>query len=126
MPELTYAQLQKAVTTLSKTIARDAEAIREHAKTISDEAKDTARTAEQIAALHVDRATVAETHELAKIMEGVSEAVIAYAAAGDTTARQAQAAHEQNRSSHDAINQAVARSTADGIHDVSREWFRQE
>jgi hypothetical protein len=124
--ELTYKQLQKAVAELGKTITRDGEAIRGHAKTIDDEAKGTSRIAEQIGALRVDSSTVAETRELSKVMGGVSEAAIAYASAGDNTARAAHAAQEQNRSSHDGINEAVSRSNVSGIHDVDREWLRQE
>lgn len=127
MPELTYKQLQAAVAAEAKASARAAEAIRNEAKQLDEHATDTGRTAESIAALRVDKATVAETRELAKITAGLSEAVLAYATAGDNTARAAQAAHEQNRASHDGIQQAVSRSTVGrDIYDVDREWLRQE
>src|SRR5919107_4570279 len=108
MPDLTYGQLAKATATLAKDIARSSEAIHGHAKTIADEAKDTARIAESIGALRVDSATVAETRELARLMDGIAAAAVDYAAAGDTTARAAQAAHDQNTSSHSAIGEAAA------------------
>lgn len=127
MPELTYAQLQKAVTTLAKDIARGAEAIGRHAQAIDEEARDTARVGDLIGAMKVDTATVAETHELSKIMAGLSEAALAYAAAGDDTARAAQAAHDQNRHSHGGINEAASRSPVGReIYDVDRGWLSQE
>ncbi|HEX5567098.1 MAG TPA: hypothetical protein VFY14_09285 [Streptomyces sp.] len=127
MSDLTYAQLAKATTALAKDITRSAEAIRGHAKEISDEAQDTARVAEAIGALRVDAATVAETRELAKLMDGVAGAATAYAAAGDTTARTAQAAQAQNQSSHARIGEAAARSSVGReIYDVDRGWLTQE
>jgi hypothetical protein len=84
MPDLTYGQLAKATATLAKDIARSSEAIHGHAKTIADEAKDTARIAESIGALRVDSATVAETRELARLMDGIAAAAVDYAAAGAT------------------------------------------
>lgn len=127
MPELTHNQLKKAVAGIAKTVARSAEAIRGHAKNIDDEATDTSRVAEMIATIHVDPSTVAETRELAKIMAGVSEASIAYAAAGDTTARAAQAAHDQARASHDGIHEAASRSSAGrDVYNVHRDWLTQQ
>ncbi|GGS96219.1 hypothetical protein [Streptomyces violaceus] len=127
MPDLTYAQLAKATANLARDITRSAEAIRVHAKSIDEEAKDTARVAESIAALKVDAATVAETREVARIMAGLSEAVLAYATAGDTTARAAQAAHDQNKASHAAIGEAASRSPVGReIYDVDNNWLTQE
>jgi hypothetical protein len=124
MPDLTHAQLTAQVTALGKTIARDNDALRGHAQAILDEVKDTARTAEAIAAMRVDDATIAETRELASFMEGVTTATTAYTAAGDTTAKMAQAARAQNTASHSGIGEALARSTVG--YDTDREWLRQE
>jgi hypothetical protein len=127
MPDLTYAQLAKATTSLARDIARSTEAIRVHAKTIDDEAKDTSRVAESIASLKVDAATVAETREVARIMTGLSEAVLAYASAGDDTARAAQVAHDQNKTSHARIGEAITRSPVGReIYDTDRGWLTQE
>lgn len=127
MPDLTYAQLARKTAALAKDITRSSEAIRVHAQSIADEAQDTAHVAESIAALRVDPATVAETRELSRIMQGLSEAALAYASAGDTTARAAQAAHNQNRDSHAGIGEAAARSTVGrDIYDVDRTWLTQE
>jgi len=127
MPELTYAQLAAQVTDLAKTIAKDGEAIQNLAKNIADEAADTGRVADAIGAMRVDGATVGETQELSKIMAGVSEAAIAYASAGNTTAKTAQAAQEQNKASHYGIGEAASRSSVgNAIYDVNRDWFRQE
>lgn len=126
MPELTRAQLQKAATDMGRDIARGAEAIRGHAKAIDDEAQDTARVGELIGAMKVDSATVGETNELSRIMAGLSEAAIAYAFAGDTTAKLALAVRDQNTASHGGIQEAVDRSGVTGIHDVDRTWLTRE
>jgi hypothetical protein len=127
MPELTYAQLAKATANLARDITRSTEAIRVHAKNIDDEAKDTTRVAECIAGLKVDTATVAETREVGRIMAGLSEAVLAYASAGDDTARTAQAAHDQNKASHARIGEAITRSPVGReIYDTDRGWLTQE
>lgn len=125
MTDITNKKLQAAVNALGKAVARDAEAIRSAAFGINDDAKDTARVAEQIAGLGVDPASVAETRELAKVMEGVSEASAAYAAASDTTARMATAAVDQTRASHDGIQEAVNRSPVD-VSGLNRSWITPE
>jgi hypothetical protein len=127
MPELTYAQLAGKVNALAKTISRDGEAIQALARTIDDEAADTARVADSIGAMRVDSATVGETQELSKIMAGISEAAIAYAAAGNTTVKAAQAAQDQNKASHYGIGEAASRSpVGSAIYDVTRTWLQQE
>jgi hypothetical protein len=125
--ELTYRALAKAVSDLATTSARNAETIHANATWMSEEARDTARIADQIGARRVDNITVGETHEVSKIMQGLSEAVLAYAVAGDTTSRAATAAHDANRDSHDGINEATARSTVGhDVYEVDRGWFERE
>lgn len=125
MADLTYKQLQKAVTDLGKEVTKASEAIHIRARQIDDQARDTARVAELIGAMGVDTATVSETHHLSRIMLGVSEAAIAYASASDNTAKAAAAAHEQARTTHDGINEAVGRAPVD-VSDLDREWLRQD
>lgn len=125
MADLTYKQLQKTVTDLAKDVTRGSEAIHAAAQRIDGEAQDTARVAEMIGGMGVDTATVAETRELSKITQGVSEAAIAYASAGDNTAKAAQAAHDQARASHGGIQEAYSRATVD-ISNLKREWLQQE
>ncbi|MEU8740624.1 hypothetical protein AB0K62_13775 [Streptomyces halstedii] len=125
MSDITNKQLQAAVTALGKTVTRDAEAIRGAALAIHEDAQDTAHVAEQIAGLGVDPASVAETRELVKVMDGVSAASAAYAAASDTTFRTATAAVDQARASHDGIQEAVNRSTVDVTH-LNRQWLTPE
>lgn len=125
MADITNKQLQAAVTALGKSVTRDAEAIRAAALAIRNDAADTARVAEQIASLGVDSATIAETRELVKVMEGVSAASAAYAAASDTTARSATAAVSQARSSHDGIQEAVNRAPVDTTN-LKRQWITPE
>ena len=126
MARITYRQLVAAVGALEKNMARTAEQIRVQADEIQDEAEDTTRVAKMIATMNVDRDTVGETHALARVASGLSEAAVAYASAADTTARVAKAAGEQARTTHAGIQEAVSRSGVDGIHDVNREWLRQE
>ena len=60
-------------------------------------------------------------------MDAVAAAATDYAAAGDTTARAAQAAHDQNKASHSGIGEAAARSTVGReVYDVDRGWLTQE
>lgn len=124
--DLTHGHLKRIVATFAKVAAQDAEAIRVLAKTIDDEAKDTARIADGIAALHVDTDTVAETHELAKILAGVSEATITYASGADIASKLAHAAHGTASRTHDGIDEAFARSTATDVYDLNRSWLSQE
>ncbi|MFE6126743.1 hypothetical protein ACFQ6Q_00500 [Streptomyces sp. NPDC056437] len=126
MAATTYSQLLRDVTALQKGVIRDAEGTRAASAWIDDEAKDTARVAEMIGGMRVDPDTVSETRDLSKIMQGVSSAAISYASAADTTAKSAQAVYDQARASHHGVNEAIGRAAVDNIHDVDREWFRQE
>jgi uncharacterized protein YukE len=127
MPELTYAQLNKATEALAKDLARSGEEIRGYATSISEEARDTGQIAEGIGSMGVDSATVGETRDLAKIMDGLEAAATSYASASDTTARSAQAARDQNKDSHHGIGEAVSRSpVGSAIFDVNRAWFAQQ
>uniref|UniRef100_UPI003F49604D hypothetical protein n=1 Tax=Streptomyces sp. CA-141956 TaxID=3240051 RepID=UPI003F49604D len=125
MADLTYTQLVAAVAALQQGVARAAEQI--HARTIRIEeiADDTARTADGITALGVDKATVSESSELARILRGIGIAAIAYASAGDTTARSAAAAGEQARTTHAGIKEQYDRAPVH-LSSVNREWLRQE
>jgi hypothetical protein len=125
MPDLTYKQLQAAVTGLTKDVTRATQAIHAKADQISDEAQDTSRVAEMISRMGVDPATTSETQDLSRLMRGVSDAAISYASAGDTTARAAGAAHDQAKATHGGIQEAVSRSSVD-VQGVNREWFRQQ
>ena len=124
--DLTHARLKQAIANLAKAEAKDADAVRALARTINDEAQDTARIAEGIGALRGDADTVAETHELSKIMAGLSEVTLAYAAAGDTVSRQAQATHDTAGRTHDGIDEAFARSSASDVYDLDQAWLTHE
>lgn len=125
MSDLTLAKLKKAVTAVANSTARRGEAIRTLAKHIDDEARDTARIAEGIGAMGVDKETVSETSDLSKIMAGLSEQSLVYASASADTSRRAQAAHDQAHASHGGMQEAFKRSPVD-LSTVKREWFRQE
>ena len=127
MSDLTYNGLQAAAKALTTKVARTSEAIRSEAKAIDEEAKATARDAESIGAMRVDKATVAETHELSKIMAGLSQAVITHAAAATDTGKQAKAVHTQNQASHGQIHEAMGRSpVGPDVYNVDRRWVNPE
>ncbi|GAA0501421.1 hypothetical protein [Streptomyces olivaceiscleroticus] len=127
MPDLTFDELQAGVAALAKSIAQDTERLAEEARYIDEEAQDTARVADQIGAMRVDSDTISETQELARIMGYLSQSITDYAAAGNTTAKQAQAVHATNASEHGGIKEAVNRSPVGReIYDLDAEWFRQE
>ncbi|MEU9998117.1 hypothetical protein [Streptomyces sp. NPDC050848] len=126
MAELTYRQLCTAVAELEKSIVSSSDAIQANAAWMDEEAQDTARVADMIATMNVDRYTVGETQALARIMRGVSEAALAYASAGDTTAKAVSIVGAQARTTHEGVQERVSRSNVDGIHDVHRDWFEQE
>ena len=124
--EMTYEQFLKAVTDFSQEVVTNATAINRWAEFIDKEAGDTAHVAELIGAKQVDRDTIAETHQLARIMRDVSEDAIQYAARANTTSVLARNSHDQAVDSHQGIHENVNASPAEGIHDVHNDWFTQE
>ncbi|NJA59180.1 hypothetical protein [Streptomyces sp. NEAU-H3] len=125
--QITYKQLQALTTVLEKRITRHAEAIRQETRFLGEEARDTQRTAEQIAAKGVDILTVAETQDLARIMQGLADGLTAYAAAGDTTARQAKAVYDANHTSHNGIQEQIQRSPVGrDIYNLDRTFLEQQ
>lgn len=125
MPELTYNQLKAAVDALAKNVAKDGEKIRAFAQQVHTEAVATARVAEGIGSMGVDKETVAETHLLSRLMHGLSEAAIQYAAAGDTTSKTAAAASDQAQRTHGGIQEAFRASPVD-LSNLNNEWLRQQ
>lgn len=125
MSDLTYKHLQTQVADLEKAILGDGEAIARSAQQIKDEATDTARVADMIGMKRVDTATINETRELSKIMAGLSDAAIAYAAAGDDTAAAARAAGDQARTTHAGIQEAVSRAPVD-VRNLDRDWLTHD
>ncbi|MET8585759.1 hypothetical protein ABZX39_33550 [Streptomyces collinus] len=127
MPELTYSQLSKGVHDMAMASARNAETINKNAEWMSDEARDTGHIADQIGSVRVDQATIAETQQASRIMQGLAHAVLAYAVGADTLAKTAMAAHQVNKDDHGGINEAVNRSSVGReIYEVDNGWFAQE
>ncbi|MFF2080610.1 hypothetical protein ACFVXG_38330 [Kitasatospora sp. NPDC058162] len=120
---LTYRELRRQLRALAKEVRQATEAHKKRAKTLGDEAKDTGRIAEQIAALQVDPATVAETREVSRIMQGLSTTALAYAAAADEASRAATAADQEAVRLHDGIQQAVDKSP---VPMAKASWYTQE
>lgn len=126
MAELTYKTLLRAVQTKEKTLARNAEGIKKAADNITELADDTASDADALAAKSVDPDSRSECQELSKIIRGVSDAAIAYAAKGADTAKAAKAAGDQARSTHGGFQEAFDRSTVTDLEKVSRDWLEQQ
>ncbi|MGW5529403.1 hypothetical protein [Streptomyces xanthochromogenes] len=126
MPEkTTNTALKKAVAELEKSVTRSADAIGARAQALADEAQDTQRVAEMIGGMGVDSSTVGETKDIAKTLDALAAGARSYASAGHTTAKSAQAAHDQTRASHDAVQDAYRRAPVD-ISNMNREWLTQE
>lgn len=123
--DLTYKKLQAMVGQLEKKVSRNAAEIQEAAKVIDEEAGETRREADQMAAKSVDKDTVADSTEFAKVIKGLSDGVLTYAAKGADTARQAKAVADQARTTHGAFQEAFDRSKVDGLENVDRDWFEQ-
>ena len=124
--DLTYKALVRAVQAKEKTLARNAESVKKAADTIKEHADDTATDADALGAKSVDRDSVSECQELSKIIRGVSDAAIQYAAKTADTAKSAKAAGDQARTTHAGFQEAFDRSNVTGLEQVSRDWFEQE
>lgn len=119
----TYQKLQRDIRALARDVQRDSDALQQEAAAITAAARDTARVADQIAAMQVAQATIAETQSLARTMDGLSNTAKGYATAADTTARHAAAAEHQTQATHGGINEAFARSPE---HAQNHRWYEQE
>lgn len=126
MAELTYKALARAVQAKEKKLARHAESVRLAADNIKEHADDTARDADALGAKSVDRDSIAECQELAKVIRGVSDGAITYASKTADTAKAAKAAGDQARTTHGGFQEAFDRSTVTGLENVSRDWLEQE
>ncbi|MEW2393053.1 hypothetical protein AB0933_32300 [Streptomyces venezuelae] len=124
--DLTYKALQAKVATLNKRVTRNAENIQTSATVVDEEATATRRESDQMAGKAVDKDTVADSTEFSKVIKGLSDGILSYAAKGQDTARQAKAVADQARSTHGAFQEAFDRSSIDGLERVSRDWFTQE
>ncbi|GGZ89756.1 hypothetical protein GCM10010371_57050 [Streptomyces subrutilus] len=126
MAELTYKALVKRTEAKEKALARNAEGVKQAAENIKELADDTASDADALGAKSVDRDSLAECQELAKVIRGVSEGALTYASKTSDTAKAAKAAGDQARTTHAGFQEAFDRSDVDGLEKVSRDWFEQE
>lgn len=124
--DLTYKALVRAVEAKEKTLARNAEGVKKAADTIKEHAEDTATDADALGAKSVDRDSISECQELAKVIRGVSDGAITYAAKTADTAKSAKAAGDQARATHAGFQEAFDRSNVTGLENVSRDWLEQE
>lgn len=126
MAELTFKALVRAVEAKETALARNAESVKRAADNITEHADDTASDADALGAKSVDRDSISECQELAKIIRGVSDGAISYAAKGADTAKAAKAAGDQARTTHAGFQEAFDRSTVTDLEKVSRDWLEQE
>ncbi|WP_086564726.1 hypothetical protein [Streptomyces africanus] len=124
--DLTFKTLLRAVETKEKKLARHAEAVKQAADNIKEHADDTASDADALGAKSVDRDSISECQELAKVIRGVSDGAITYAAKSADTAKAAKAAGDQARTTHGGFQEAFDRSNVTGLENVSRDWLEQE
>lgn len=123
MAAKTYRGLLRETRALAREVRQGTDKHKKMAGWLNDEATDTGRISEQISAMHVDRATVGETREVARIMRGLSTTALSYATAADEALRTAAAAEQATITHHDGIQQAHDRSPAAM---ADRDWYRQE
>lgn len=123
--DLTYKALRAKAANLEKKVSRNADDIKEAAKVIDEEAKETGREADQMATKSVDKDSVADSKELSKVIKGLSDGILTYAAKAQDTAKQAKAAGDQAKSTHGGFQEAFDRSDVDGLENVDRDWFEQ-
>lgn len=123
--DLTYKALQAKVGALEKRVSRSADEIQGAATVIDEEATETRRESEQMAAKSVDKDSVADSQEFSRVIKGLSDGILSYAAKGKDTARQAKAVSDQARTTHGGFQEKFDRSTVDGLENVDREWFAQ-
>lgn len=126
MSDLTNKQLQARTIAIAKQAARSSQEINQVASLFAEEARDTRRIVNMIGSKKVDPDTVAETEELAKIIDGLSDAALTYATTTEDTSRSADWTAQTARTVHDNIGEQVNRSPARNIHDVQREWLQQQ
>ncbi|WUT01727.1 hypothetical protein OHA46_33765 (plasmid) [Streptomyces sp. NBC_00708] len=126
MAELTYKVLVRKTEAKEKALARNAEAVKQAADTIKELADDTASDADALGAKSVDRDSLADCQELAKVIRGVSDGALTYAAKTADTARAAKAAGDQARTTHAGFQEGFDRSDVTDLENVFRDWFEQE
>ncbi|MBF4138151.1 hypothetical protein [Streptomyces albidoflavus] len=126
MAQLTYKALVRTTEAKETALLRNAESIQKAADDIKAFADDTAADAEALGAKSVDRDSVAECQDLAKLIQGVSTSASTYAAKASDTAKAARAAGDQARTTHAGFQEAFERSDVQDLEHVSRDWFEQE
>lgn len=123
MAGLTYKQLLREVRNLTREIRGATDAHAKTARHQTAEARDTGHIADQITMLRVDTATVNETREVARIMNGLSDVALSYATACEEAGRSAAAAEQQAVADHGGIQEAVDRAP---VPMANSTFYRQE
>jgi len=124
--DLTYKALRAKVDELEQQISRTAQGTAQAAQVIDDEARETSRESDQMAAKSVDRDSVSDSHEFSKVLAGLSDGILTYAAKAQDTAKQAKAANHQAHTTHGGFQEAFDRSGVDGLENLDRDWLEQQ
>ncbi|MFD4904178.1 hypothetical protein [Kitasatospora purpeofusca] len=120
---IAYRELRREVANLAKEVTRGSEQHRVLAARLAEAAKNTGRVADNIASLQVDAATVAETRELSRTMQGLGESAGSYAGRAEDAARAARSTDHEATRTHEGIQQAVDRNP---VEMANRVWYTQE
>ncbi|MET8704208.1 hypothetical protein ABZW10_35960 [Kitasatospora sp. NPDC004723] len=120
---LAYRELKREVANLAKEVLRGAEHHKSLASRLAEGAKNVGRTADNIASLNVDTATVAETRELSKTMQGLSQSANGYATSANDASQVARYTERAAIRSHEGIQQAVDNAP---VPMANRTWYTQE
>ncbi|MFF2630872.1 hypothetical protein ACFVUN_34555 [Kitasatospora griseola] len=121
--DLAYRELKREVVKLARDVMRGADDQKVLASRLAEGARNVGRTADNIASLNVDAATVAETRELAQAMKGLGESANGYANRADTTSRTAEYVGREAARFHEGIQQAVDNAP---VQMADRTWYAQE
>ncbi|MFE2174397.1 hypothetical protein [Kitasatospora sp. NPDC059462] len=120
---LSYRELKREVAKLAKDVLRGAEHHKQLAARLAEGAKNVGRTADNIASLNVDTATVAETRELSRTMQGLSQSANGYASRANDASLVARYTEREASRSHEGIQQAVDNAP---VQMANRTWYTQE
>ncbi|WP_404870978.1 hypothetical protein ACI1MP_37640 (plasmid) [Kitasatospora griseola] len=121
--DISYRELKREVVKLARDVMRGADDQKVLASRLAEGARNVGRTADNIASLNVDAATVAETRELAQAMKGLGESATGYANRADTTSRTADRVGREAARFHEGIQQAVDNAP---VQMADRTWYAQE
>lgn len=121
--DMTLRQLLRATHALARDTRQSANRHDRVAAELRHEAEEIGRIADQIATLHVDAATIADTRETSSILRDLHTAATGYRTAAQEMARTADAAGNTTANTHNGIQEAHDRAP---VPMADRTWYGQE